>query len=146
MCACVIFCKQPPSLKSAAYEIVFGIYNKQKFRFDNVTTCKPFEIHAIPEMPYYTFYCLKHKVLVDSRLISAMKIENSSGPTVLKQNAVLPSRPANNNNLRYYLRYLLAIAVCATAFLVPVSADLVYSSKCLSYKSFLIIAHTGAIR
>ena len=44
-CTCVLFCKQPPSLKSAASVIVFGLYKKQKLRFDNVTTCKP----EIPE-------------------------------------------------------------------------------------------------
>ena len=33
----------------ATSEIVFGLYNKQKFRFDNITKCKPFEIHEIPE-------------------------------------------------------------------------------------------------
>jgi len=27
-------------------EIVFGLYNKQKFHFDNVTTCKSVEIPA----------------------------------------------------------------------------------------------------
>jgi len=43
-CTYILCCKQPPSLKSADSEIVFGLYNKQKFRFDNVTTCKPSEI------------------------------------------------------------------------------------------------------
>jgi len=33
-----------PSLNSAASEIVFGLGIKQKFRFHNITTCKPFEI------------------------------------------------------------------------------------------------------
>ena len=48
-CTCAVCYKQPPSLKTAASEIVFGLYNKQKFRFDNKTICKPFEIHEIPE-------------------------------------------------------------------------------------------------
>ena len=37
-CTCVVCCKQPPSLKSAASEIVFSLYNKYKFRFDDTTT------------------------------------------------------------------------------------------------------------
>jgi hypothetical protein len=48
-CTCAVCYKQPPSLKMATSEIVFGLYNKQKFRFDNITKCKPFEIHEIPE-------------------------------------------------------------------------------------------------
>jgi len=35
-----------PSLKSAASEIVFGMYDKQIFRFDNVTTCRPVKIDS----------------------------------------------------------------------------------------------------
>ena len=45
-CECVLCCKQPPSLKSAASEIVFGQYNNQKFHFDNVITCRPVEIDS----------------------------------------------------------------------------------------------------
>ena len=37
-CTCVVCCKQPPSLKSAASEIVFSLYNKYRFRFDDRTT------------------------------------------------------------------------------------------------------------
>ena len=40
-CTRAVCCKQPHSLKTAATEIVFGLYNRQKFRFDNITTCKP---------------------------------------------------------------------------------------------------------
>jgi len=43
---CVFCCKQPPSLKSAASEIVFGMYNKEKFRLDNATSCRPVEIDS----------------------------------------------------------------------------------------------------
>jgi len=43
-CASLLCCKQPLSLKSAASDTVFGMYNKQKFRFDNVTSCNPVEI------------------------------------------------------------------------------------------------------
>jgi len=35
-----------PSLKSAASEIVVGMYNKQKFRLDNATSCRPVEIDS----------------------------------------------------------------------------------------------------
>lgn len=43
-CNCALCEKQPISLKSLASEIVFRIYNKNKFRFDNKITCKPVEI------------------------------------------------------------------------------------------------------
>ena len=48
-CTCAVSYKQPLSLKTAASEIVFGLYTKEKLRFDNKTICKPFEIHEIPE-------------------------------------------------------------------------------------------------
>jgi len=44
-CTFILFCKQPPSLKSAALEILFGMYNREKFRFDNITTSRNIEIH-----------------------------------------------------------------------------------------------------
>ena len=47
-CTCAVCYKQPTSLKTAASEIVCGLYNKQKFRFDNKIICKPFGIHEIP--------------------------------------------------------------------------------------------------
>jgi len=34
------------SLKSAAAEIVFGMYNKAKFRLDNATSSRPVEIDS----------------------------------------------------------------------------------------------------
>jgi len=43
ICACVLCCKLPYSLNSAAFEIVFGLYNK-KFHFDKLITSKPVEI------------------------------------------------------------------------------------------------------
>jgi len=46
MCTCVLCCKQPPSLKSAASEILFGMYNKEKFRVENATSCRPVEIDS----------------------------------------------------------------------------------------------------
>ena len=49
VCTCLLCYKQPTSLKSAASEIVFGMYNKEKFRFDNITTCRPIEIHPDSE-------------------------------------------------------------------------------------------------
>ena len=45
-CTCVFYCKQPPPLKSAASEIVFGVYNKEIFRLDNATSCRPVEIDS----------------------------------------------------------------------------------------------------
>lgn len=45
-CNCTLCNKQPLSLKTLASEIVFGLYNKNKFRFDNKITCKPVEIPA----------------------------------------------------------------------------------------------------
>jgi len=48
-CTCAVCCKQPHSLKTAASEIVYGLCNKPKFRFHNITTFKPFEIPEIPE-------------------------------------------------------------------------------------------------
>ena len=48
-CMCVLCCKQPRSIKSANSEIVFGLYNKHKFLFDNFLTCKQFEIPDISE-------------------------------------------------------------------------------------------------
>jgi len=46
---CAVCYKQTHSLKTATSEIVFGPYNKQKFRFDNITTCKSFEMYEIPD-------------------------------------------------------------------------------------------------
>jgi len=45
-CTCVLCCNQPPSLKSAATEIVSGMYKKEKFRFHNATSCRPVEIDS----------------------------------------------------------------------------------------------------
>jgi len=45
-CTCVLCCKQRPSLKSAASEIVFGMYNKEKFRLNNATSSRPVEIDS----------------------------------------------------------------------------------------------------
>ena len=46
-CGCALCCKTPSSLKTLASEIVFGLWNKQKSCFDNVTTCTPLEILEI---------------------------------------------------------------------------------------------------
>jgi len=43
-CTCVLCCRQPPSLKSTASEIVFGMYNKEKLHLDNATSCRPIAI------------------------------------------------------------------------------------------------------
>ena len=45
VCTWVLCCRQPASLKSAASKIVFRMYNKEKFLFDNITTCRPIDIH-----------------------------------------------------------------------------------------------------
>jgi len=37
---------QPPSLKSAASEIVFRMFNKEKLRLDLVSSCRPFGIDS----------------------------------------------------------------------------------------------------
>ena len=46
MCTCVLCCTQPPSLKSAASEIVFRICNKEKVRLNHVSSCNPVEIDS----------------------------------------------------------------------------------------------------
>jgi len=43
---------QPPSLKSAASEIVFRMLNKEKLRLVLVSTCRPIEID--PELDFYS--------------------------------------------------------------------------------------------
>ena len=48
-CGCAICRKTPSSLKSLASEIVFGLCNKQKSCFDNLTTCTPLEILELPD-------------------------------------------------------------------------------------------------
>ena len=45
----VHFAVKHSSLKTLASLIVFGLYNKQKSSFDNVTTCTPLEILEIPD-------------------------------------------------------------------------------------------------
>ena len=40
-CRCVLCCMQPPSLKSLASEIVFGLNNGEKLRLDNRNSCSP---------------------------------------------------------------------------------------------------------
>jgi hypothetical protein len=48
-CTCALCCKTPSSLKPLASEIVFGLCNKKKSCFDDVTICNSFEILEIPE-------------------------------------------------------------------------------------------------
>jgi len=45
------FLQAAPSLKLAASEIVFGMYNKQKFRFYNVITSRLVDINSDFEDP-----------------------------------------------------------------------------------------------
>jgi len=52
ICNCSLSEKQQISLKSLASEIVFRLYNKNKFCFDNNITCKPLQI---PEFQEYFF-------------------------------------------------------------------------------------------
>ena len=40
-CRCVLCCMQPPSLKSLASEIVFGMCNREKVRLDEKSSCSP---------------------------------------------------------------------------------------------------------
>jgi len=49
MCTCALCCKTHSSLKNLASDIVFGLCNKQKSCFDNVTTCTPLDILEIPD-------------------------------------------------------------------------------------------------
>jgi len=42
-CRCVLCCMQPPSLKSAASEIVFRVCNDEKMRLDLVNSCSQIE-------------------------------------------------------------------------------------------------------
>ena len=48
-CGCALCRKTHSSLKTLASEIVFGLCNKQKSCFDNVTTCTPLEILDLPD-------------------------------------------------------------------------------------------------
>ena len=45
-CTCVLCCMQPPSLKSAASEVVFRMCNKEKLRLDLVSSFRPVEIDS----------------------------------------------------------------------------------------------------
>ena len=40
-CRCVLCCNQPPTLKSLASEIVFGMCNREKVRVDEKSSCSP---------------------------------------------------------------------------------------------------------
>jgi len=42
-CTCVLCCMLPPSLKAAASEIVFRMWNKDKLRLDLASSCRTFE-------------------------------------------------------------------------------------------------------
>ena len=44
-CPCILCCMQPPSLKSAASEFVFGMCCKEKTRLDKVTSCSNVEYY-----------------------------------------------------------------------------------------------------
>jgi len=45
----VLCCKTHSDLKTLTTEIVFGLCNKQKSCFDNVTTCTPLGILELPD-------------------------------------------------------------------------------------------------
>ena len=52
--------KKHPSLKTLASEIAFGLCNKPKSCFDNVTTCTPLVILEIPEDALLHMIFLNH--------------------------------------------------------------------------------------
>jgi len=55
-CTCALCRKQPLSLKTACSEVVFGLLNEHKFRYENKITCERIEI---PQDFYFTHGSVK---------------------------------------------------------------------------------------